>query len=350
VSTASRCTRFVAVLSAAVLTTGLLLVGIAAPPALAASGSVPVRGTVGLYGVSCPSATKCFAVGELQQPGTIRGAMVTVTSGHASSPKLVSAANGLYGISCTSATNCYAVGFNNLADGEVVHFAGATQSSFAVPVVDSFTGVACVSATLCYAVGTEHNKKGTVVVTISNNRVTRTKIAPKLGLPEGIACHVGGSCVVVGGGIALIGGGPGTALTLSHGTPGTPRSTKTNFFEGVACASATTCYAGASAGTAGVVVSLKGGVPGAVHEVVSTSQLGAVACANATTCLAVGALYGSSGSPHGALVKLTKGVPGKATLSGPANFNAVSCHPSGLCVAVGTNNDMTQGYLVALKI
>jgi hypothetical protein len=157
VSTAGRCARYFAVLSAAVLTAGLLLVGIAAP-ALAASGSVPVKGTVGLYGVSCPSATKCIAVGELQQPGT-RGAMVTVTCGHASSPKLVSAANGLYAISCPSPTNCYAVGFNNSADGVVVHFAGATQSSLAVPLVDTFTGVACVSATSCYAVGTEHNKR-----------------------------------------------------------------------------------------------------------------------------------------------------------------------------------------------
>ena len=344
-------TRYAAVLSAVVLSAGLLLVGIASTPALAAAGSVPVKGTVGLYGVSCPSATKCIAVGELQQPGTIGGAVVTVTSGHASAAKHVSAANGLYGVSCTSATNCYAVGFNEAADGVVVHLEGSSQTPIVVPLVDAFTGVACVSATLCYAVGTEHNnKKGAVVATISKNEVIRTKIVPKLSTPFGIACHSASSCVAVGVGLSVLPGGPGTDVTVSHGIPGKVWTSKTASFAGVACPSATTCYAGAVNGVGAVVVTLKRGAPSAIRKDPSVSQLGALACVNVKTCLAVGGRVSSSGSTSGALVRLTGGVPGKATFSGPATFDAVSCSSNGACVAVGTNSDMTQGYLVATKI
>ena len=342
--------RFIAVLTTVVLSAGLLLVGIAAAPALAAGGSVLVKGTVGLYGVSCPTATKCTAVGELQQPGTIRGAVVTVTSGHPSAAKLVSAANGLYGVSCPSATNCYAVGFNNSADGVVVHLEGSSQIATVVTLVDAFTGVACVSATLCYAVGTEHNKKGAVVATISNNEVIRTKIVPRLSTPFGIACHSASSCVAVGAGLSVEPGGPGTDVTVSHGIPGKLWTSKTSQFAGVACPNATTCYAGAVNGIGAVVVTLKRGAPGAVHKDAGVSQLGAFACVNVETCLGVGARVSSSGSTSAALVRLTGGVPGKATLSGPFTLDAVSCSSNGACVAVGTNNDMDQGYLVATKI
>jgi len=346
-----RRTRFAGPFTAAVLTAGLVLVGIAVPPALAASGSVPVSKTVGLYGVSCPSATKCFVVGEAQQPGTIAGAIVTVTSGHPGARRLVSGTNGLYAISCTSVTNCYAAGFNSLADGVVVHFAGSKVTAIPVPAVDAFTGISCVSATLCYAVGTRHLKNGAVVVTISNDAITREKIVPKLSTPFGIACHSASSCVAVGAGIAVEGSGPGTDVTISHGVPGkTVWTAKTSYFAGVACPSATTCYAGAVNGIDAVVVTLKGGAPGAIHKDASVSQLGAIACVNVQTCLAVGARFSSSGSASGALVRLKGGIPGKATLSGPANFGAVSCSSSGACVAAGTNNDMTQGYLVTSKI
>lgn len=207
-----------------------------------------------------------------------------------------------------------------------------------------------MSATLCYAVGPEHDKKGTLVVTIRGGRVTREVPVAAMGTPFGIVCGSGSSCVAVGGGINAVGGGPGTVVTVSNGSPGKVETTRTNYFLGVACPNATTCYAGASGGGYGVVVTLKRGIPGTPHKVAGTSQLGAVACANATTCLAVGGFESSSGRPSGALVKLTGGTPGKARLSGPANLSAVSCSTSGACVAVGTNNELTSGYLVTMRI
>ncbi len=339
-----------AVLTATVLTAGLVAIGIAASPALASGGTAPVKGTVGLNGVACTSATNCYAVGDLQQPGTIRGAIVDVTSGRPGTPELVSGANELNAISCTSATNCYAVGFNAAADGVFVHIAGASQSAVAVPAVNSFTGVSCVSPSLCYAVGTVHNRPGTLVVTIAGGRVARQASAPSLGTPFGIACVSASSCVAVGTGVGNVGRFRGAVLTVASGRPGRITSTATNYFQGIACASSTTCYAGASSGGDGVVVTLTRGVPGAVHKVANSSQLGAVACASAKSCLSVGAFYSSSGAAAGALVKLTSGIPGKASLSGPASFKAVSCSSSGACVAVGTNNDLTQGYLATMTI
>ena len=340
----------VAVFTATVLTAGFVPIGIIASPALASRSTVLVKGTVGLNGVACTSATNCYAVGDLQQPGTIRGAIVDVTSGRPGTPKLVIGANELNAISCTSATNCYAVGFNAAADGVVVHIAGSSQSAVAVPVVNSFTGVSCVSATLCYAVGTVHNKPGTLVVTISSGRVTRQASAPSLGTPFGIACVSASSCVAVGTGVGKVGRFRGAVLNVSNGRSGKIRTTATSYFLGIACANTTTCYAGTSSGRDGVVVTLTRGVPGAIHNVPNSSQLGAVACASARSCLAVGVFYNSSGAAAGALVKLTSGIPGKANLSGPASFKAVSCNSSGACVAVGTNNDLTQGYLATMTI
>jgi len=313
---------------------------------------VPVKGSAGLNGVACTSATNCYAVGDLQQPSTIRGAIVVVTSGRPGKPKLVNGANELNAISCTSATNCYAVGFNAAADGVVVHIEGSSQSATAVPMVNSFTGVACVSPTLCYAVGTVHNKPGTLVVTISSGKVTRLASAPSVGTPFGIACVSASTCVAVGTGVGNVGRFRGAVLTVSNGKPGKSRTTTstTSYFLGVACVNTKTCYAGTSSGRDGVVVTLTGGVPGAIHKVPSSSHLGAVACSSAKLCLAVGAFYNSLGAASGALVKLTSGIPAKAELSGPANFNGVSCNSSGACVAVGTNNNLTEGYLATIKI
>jgi len=339
-----------AVLTATVLTAGLVSIGIVPPAALASRGAVPVKGTVGLNGVACTSATNCYAVGDLQQPGTIRGAIVDVNSGRPGTPELASGANELNAISCTSATNCYAVGFNAAADGVVVRIAGSSQTAVAVPLVNAFTGVSCVSPTLCYAVGTEHNKPGTLVVTISSGKPTRLASAPSLGTPFGVACVSASSCIAVGTGVGSTGRFRGAVLTVSHGKPGRTRPTATSYFLGVACANATTCYAGTSSGRNGVVVTLTRGVPGAIHNVPSSSQLGAVACASAKSCLAVGAFYSSSGAASGALVKLSSGIPGKASLSGPASLKAVSCNSGGVCVAVGTNNDLTEGYLATMKI
>lgn len=345
-----RRTWSVAVLTAIALSAAFVPIGITASTAQASAGAGPVKGTVGLNGVACTSATNCYAVGDLQQPGTIRGAIVDVTSGRPGTPKLASGANELNAISCTSATNCYAVGFNAAADGVIVHIAGSSQSAVAFPVVNSFTGVSCVSPTLCYTVGTVHSKPGTLVVTLSSGRVTGRASAPNLGTPFGIACVSASSCVAVGTGVGNVGRLRGAVMTVSNGKPGKTRTTTTSYFLGVACVNTATCYAGTSSGRDGVVVTFTRGVPGAIHNVPSSSQLGAVACASAKSCLAVGAFYNASGVASGALVKLTSGTPGKANLSGPASFKAVSCNPHGACVAVGTNNDLTEGYLATMKI
>jgi len=65
--------------------------------------------------------------------------------------------------------------------------------------------------------------------------------------------------------------------------------------KGVACPSATTCYAvGFNSSSAGVVVPIVNGTPGPVQSVSGTAELLGVACPSATTCYAVG--IDSSGS------------------------------------------------------
>ena len=148
--------------------------------------------------------------------------------------------------------------------------------------------------------------------------MTRQASAPSLGTPFGIACVSASSCVAVGTGVGNVGRFRGAVLTVSSGRPGKIRTTATSYFQGIACANTTTCYAGTSSGGHGVVVTLTRGVPGAIHIVPNSSQLGAVACAGAS-CVAVGAFYNSSGAALGALVELTSGIPGKADLGPPVS-------------------------------
>jgi hypothetical protein len=156
--------------------------------------------------------------------------------------------------------------------------------------------------------------------------------------------------VAVGGGLAKIGGGAGTVVTISYGLPRkTYANNKLDPFDGVACPKRTTCYGATTEALDGAVVTLKGGVPGMIHKITSSSQMGAVACSSSSTCLAVGGSFSSG--PTGILVKLSNGTPGKATKAkGVSGLGAVSCSPSGACVAVGNNADMSQGYLVTMKI
>ena len=123
----------------------------------------PGAQTSGLIGVSCPSLKHCFAVG-FRSNRAIGGPLTERWNGKrwliVSSPKgRGMSANTLLGVTCTSASNCFAVGSHGTKT-LVEHWNGNRWTAQASPnpppsasPAPFLSRVSCVSATNCFAVG-----------------------------------------------------------------------------------------------------------------------------------------------------------------------------------------------------
>jgi hypothetical protein len=244
--------------------------------------------SVSLSGVSCSSATFCFAVGS---EGVVNGARTLTERWNGStwsvvaspqvdalagvscvSPKLCFAAgydvteegaetlierwngtkwsinslenpsgfnNYLTSVSCASATSCAAVGFvgSDLADQPLeMHWNGTKWSVvFGFANIDSpnvdMTGVSCAGPTFCIAVGTQTERW---------NGKTWSKIAPAGG--GAVSCVSATSCLAVGGASASQWNGKAWSKVTGANPTGS--------LVGVSCLSTTTCFAVGSYSTA----------------------------------------------------------------------------------------------------
>ena len=129
----------------------------ATPPKWSITPMPSSSGLASLAGVSCPTASRCVAVGT-----TGRYALAEVSSGNAwtvtHSPYVGSSAS-LAGVSCVSATHCFAVG--TFWDGHTGQplaetWNGTTWSATPAPRAEAqgaLLSVSCPSATRCVAVG-----------------------------------------------------------------------------------------------------------------------------------------------------------------------------------------------------
>ena len=120
-----------------------------------------------LYGVTCTSTSDCWAVGyDIPDiPGVLGQTLIERWNGTAwsivTSPN-ASTTNRLFGVTCTSASNCWAVGeyeysyFHTLTEHwngtawSIVNSANASTT----PQFNRLLGVTCASASNCWAVGT----------------------------------------------------------------------------------------------------------------------------------------------------------------------------------------------------
>jgi hypothetical protein len=159
-----------------------------------------------LVGVSCPSTTSCFAVGNYD------------TAFFAANPTLVEHWNGwswkimtspnptgggsLEGVSCPSTTSCFAVGYSNFG-GLVEHWNGWSWKITTSPPGSTnaaLRGVSCPSTTSCFAVGdtgvkslVEHWNGSSWSLMASPNPRGST-----LTVLNGVSCPSTTSCFAVG--------------------------------------------------------------------------------------------------------------------------------------------------------
>jgi hypothetical protein len=273
------------------------------------------------------------------------GALASATRAAATSHKLT-------GVSCPSATDCWAVGDRDAASGarlnQVLHWTGKKWFSVAVPSQggtkageSELKAVRCLSASDCWAVGDSEsagqnspelnqvlhwNGKAWRLVTVPDPAALLTQVAGQASAPflfnrlSDIACRSPRNCWAVGDfGVSPSGGGPAIELTEVlrwNGTKWsvvfTPNPAGTaggdeNSLSSVRCPSPSVCWAvGVSSQVTdrvivsrNVVLHLSGGKWAAVSvpDPAGTAsedfnQLTSLACTSAANCTAVGG-YGT---------------------------------------------------------
>ena len=313
-----------------------------------------------LNGVTCTSADDCFAVGEYFD-GNVNAPLIQRWNGASWSIVPSPSTNPteyyyLSGVACSSATNCFAVGdyrqTNRLTFIEQWNGSSWSIVTSPNPVNGSYLdGVACGSETSCFAVGYYSNiSYYQTLIAQWNGTSWFRATSPNAGSSKnnylhGVTCTSATQCVVVGeysiGSVyqTLIEYWDGTSWTLV--TSPNAGVTRNNYLNGVACLSATNCFAvgyysngGLKTlieqwdGTSWSIIASPNGSSG-------SSVLTGITCASPTSCLAVG-----SDSDQG-LIEQWDGTSWTIAASPSAgalrnnNLKGVACASPNHCFAAG---------------
>lgn len=272
--------------------------------------------TTGLNGVSCPTNSTCFAVGD---GGVIRA---TTNGGTIWTPQTSNTTQNLFDISCPTATNCFAVGDAGVI--KVTTNGGTTwnnQTSGASPNI--LTGISCFGNT-CMAVSGINNG----VAVLTTNSGTSWTVLPKLANSNfpGVSCPSSNTCVVVGQAGRIF-------VFISQGIAALPQVGLNNDLQGVHCPSTSACFSVALNGT---IWATANGLNNWGGQTSGTSQsLFGVSCSSAATCFAVG---------NNGTIRATTNGGGSwkgETTNTTAHLFDISC--PGDCFAVGSGGQILIG-------
>ncbi len=344
-------------------------------------------GQVTLYGVSCPSALDCRAVGSafvnpfvevpLAEMGT--GTVWRVQKVHL--PKGVGN-NSLAAVSCPSATACTAVGFRFKSSARyltlVEAWNGTTWTFQNTPnprgaTYSALDAVACVSAADCTAVGYYYAngaQNPTAFAEGWNGKTWTIQATPNPSGADnssltGVSCSSATTCMAVGDYV----NGSGNFVSLAETWDGAvwtvqstpnPTGATVSFLTGVSCGAPSNCVAvGAYAKSSGKRVGLAevwDGTAWTIKTVPSPSgargsSLGGVSCPSVTVCTAVGSYTKSSGKSATLAERwngtswVQQSIP-NPTGPGSNGLVGVSCQSASACSAVGfTGSDvLAEGW------
>ena len=346
-----------------------------------------------LSGVSCVTATACFAVGASDAgPLTERwnGSRWTIVSSPRLSGPFVRPAAisvgidpGLTGVSCPSLTNCYAVGVSNTR-ALIEHWNGSIWSVVPTPnpkgvFFPNLGGVSCASPKRCTAVGSysqnSPNGQGKELIEVWNGsswsivpapNLPSASVAPTLSVDgfgggglSGVSCPAAASCAAVGDS-ALVDEWNGTRWSIAPLNATASQSVLAQ----VSCPSATDCYAvgfyttGTTSFTTKTLVEHWNGTSWSIVASANPAnlldgELNGVSCPTATDCFAVGSYTAAPTFRIKPLIEHWNGSswsivsspsPSGATVS---MFDGVSCATAVDCSAVGLVSTSTVGKPLA---
>ncbi len=349
-----------------------------------------------LYGVTCISASNCWAVGEYYN--SVSGNHKTlIEQWNGSAWSVVPSPNAdathdneLYGVTCTSASDCWAVGeySNGTADQTLVeHWNGASWAI--VPSANTSTtqenylrAVTCVSASDCWAVGDYEPPGAPTQTLVEHWNGTSWAIIPSANTSStqnndlyGVTCVSASNCRAVG--YHSVGSAHQTLIEQWDGTSwsivASPNisGAQHNFLQSVACNSASDCWAvgeyfdSSNARYRTLIEQWNG----SAWSIVASPNVGndhndlyGVTCTSASQCWAVGFYYNNVSAAYQTLIEQWNG--GAWSIVTSANTSttrgnhlySVSCTSASDCRAVGyyfqgeTPQTLIEGLSIPVQV
>lgn len=257
-----------------------------ASPAALANKAVPgIQSYVG-----CLSAKLCVLAGYTNK-GV--GDIVPVKNGAPQRAQTVKGTQGMYGVSCPNPSGCVALARPSSDVGVIFVKIGSSgkvtgSKKISVPAGVTINRLACTKLTSCTVTGTDiFVSLATIEVGSWNgSKLTLHRTStPKNtdAVAEAVSC-AGTACDAVGW-YSKGAANTGFSLTISGGKPGKLHTVKNDTLTGVSCLSKSLCYASGYKATGGLVMKLASGVPSPLLSV--TGDLMAIGC-HASACTAVG--------------------------------------------------------------
>jgi hypothetical protein len=331
-----------------------------------------------LTGVTCASASECWAVGsyfdsDISGNYTLIEQWDGTSWSIATSPNPNTGSDGLTGVTCASASDCWAVGHTYPQTGNdyktlIEHWDGTSWSIVGSPNTfsrddDYLNAVTCASASDCWAVGwyASYNLGGLGQTLIEHWDGTSWAIAtsPNTSTTDsdyltGVTCASASECWAVGD----YAPSTGSLETLIEHWDGTswsivtsPNTSNVDHLNAVACASASDCWAVGYYSNSSATQTLIEQWDGTSWSIVTSpnedeeSSLYGVTCVSASDCWAVGI------DINGVLIEQWNGTSWSIVTSpSPDNgsfLQGVTCVSASDCWAVGAvNNTPTAQTLI----
>ncbi len=218
-----------------------------------------------LNAVSCPSATRCIAIGNTNQTGVAFADEWDGKTWRTLPPLAAPAFHAALGLSCVTASRCVAVGGSDRNLGspsptiaESWNGKAWSRMTPAVPpgaTAAGFSGVSCVRAMTCMAVGRFITGTGSSQqihpLAESWDGSTWTLLTAPAGpaVLGGVSCASASACMVLGGGFSMFTAAWDGSSWTNLSAP-SPAGSQFPSLNDVSCASATSCIAVGAANNA----------------------------------------------------------------------------------------------------
>ncbi len=330
-------------------------------PAPSAQGTpfstLPPDRVPSLAGVSCPSASRCLAVGSIfDAAGTFPSSLIW--NGRSWRALRTPGGRKLAAVSCATAIRCMAVGAQAALAWNGTRWRTLKPAPKPGQAI-TLTGVSCRAASRCVAVGfwgSRFTAGGTVAEVWNGTRWRLLSTPDPAGAVSssfaGVSCASAGRCVAVGE--SFTGGQVVRPLAESwNGHRWTILGTAdwNGGLTSVSCASISRCMAVGQAGSVAADTTLAQEWNGTSWRLLTTvndglTSLGGVWCTSTSACIAVGSVLGAGVTKtgnvplaeewDGASWRLLKTVRPVADTFGINGLASISCTGPARCMAVGT--------------
>ncbi len=216
-----------------------------------------------LTGVACVTSSNCWAVGvsaAALAAQTLAQHWNGSTWSIVTTPNTSSSSNSLYGVSCVTSSDCWAVGGSS-SQTLAEHWNGSAWSIVTTPntsASDILSGLTCITSSDCWAAGYANTAADGLPATLAEHWngsawsivTTRNPSPSEQNYLTGIACIGASDCWAVGYSVLSNPSPPSIQRTLAEHWNGTawsiattPNPPETDSLTGVACISASDCWA-----------------------------------------------------------------------------------------------------------